>query len=158
MTEKRVRKKSASQTLTRAHVVGLANGRLREMRARFKDYTKSIDDQTGVSRSHREYKKTINVTLTDIHELMSRLRGLEDSKNPATISKIHEELEECFTILDSCLRSLDAGIKAHRLAQEKNILCLEYHLFSRRRPNRMEIRYVVGTHGDTEVRERPRIS
>ena len=144
--------------LDKKSIVGQANQKITDLRERFKVYKRSVDSNGVVStRVEREYKKTINFTLIEIQELMTKLRDHDDVQDQQVLKEIKDELDECCTILDSCLNSLEASHNIGHHHREENILCLEFRIFQKGSElPRLETNFIVGTPIEQDYRSRPR--
>lgn len=144
--------------LTRKAIVSAANARIRQFKERFTIYKKKTDTKGALNtRVEREFKKTINFTLIEIQELMNQLRNLPESNRAQALQQLKDDLDECCSILDSCLNSLEAGHNLGNHHKEENILVMEYRLHQKgRQQSRVETRFLVGLPVERDFRSKPR--
>lgn len=145
--------KSSSKAIVRE-----TNIRIAKMRERFERYLVTLEARPNrETRVEREFKKTIKLTLIEVQDLMNQLRIKDHSENFYHLDKINDELDECFSILDSCLDSLEVGHNIGNHHKEENILSLQYHLYdSQQKSMTVEHRFVLGLPIDRDFRSRPR--
>ena len=122
-----------------------ANAKILRLKERFQKY-KETNSTSSVTRedAEREFKKTIKLTLVEVQELMNKLSLQDDNERPWIISKIKDELEECFSVLDACLTGLESQHSNGR-GSEANFLVFDFLVFRGRSAlPELERRFITG--------------
>lgn len=128
-------------------IVGSVFLRIQDLKERFRIY-KQAADEIGCTLSpvEGEYKKTISLTLLEIRDIMNRFGALSSADCRGILFQVRDELEECCSILDSCLNSLETGQKEWKYDRGEHILYLEVRQFrGRKLTPQVEIKLIAGT-------------
>lgn len=128
-----------------------ANAKIFRFKERFQKYKEA--NITSVTREdvEREFKKTIKLTLVEVHELMNKLSLQDNNERPWIISKIQDELEECFSVLDACLRGLESQFSGGR-ESDANFLVFDFLVFRGKSTlPELERRFITGVVEDPEL-------